>query len=55
VVAVDVLETKPLTAQTSDALAALRQAREGGHYAQIIAAQSHFDWLVDQLPRPARP
>lgn len=55
VVVVDILETKSLTAQASDALAALRQARAGGHYAQIIAAQSRFDWLVDQLPRPARP
>jgi hypothetical protein len=55
VVAVDVLETKPVTAQASDALAVLRQAREGGQYAQIVAAQSRFDWLIDQLPRPVRP
>jgi len=55
VVAVDVLETKQLAAQASDALAALRQARAGGHYAQIVAAQSRFDWVVDQLPAPARP
>ena len=54
-VAVDVLETKPVTAQASDALAALRQARESGQYAQIMAAQSRFDWLIDQLPRPVRP
>ncbi|MDT5276703.1 MAG: hypothetical protein QOE48_6344 [Mycobacterium sp.] len=51
----DVLETKPVTAQASDALAALRQARESGQYAQIMAAQSRFDWLIDQLPRPVRP
>jgi hypothetical protein len=55
VVVVDVLETKPVTAQASDALAALRQARESGQYAQIMAAQSRFDWLIDQLPRPVRP
>ncbi|MFZ3293131.1 MAG: hypothetical protein WA622_30155 [Mycobacterium sp.] len=28
---------------------------EGGQYAQIMAAQSRFDWLIDQLPRPVRP
>ena len=55
VVGVDVLDTKSLTAQATDALAALRRAREGGHYAQIVAAQSRFDWVVDQLPAPARP
>jgi hypothetical protein len=49
----DALETKPVTAQASDALAALRQAREGGQYRQIMAAQSRFDWLIDQLPRSA--
>lgn len=49
-----VLEKKPLTAQVTVALATLRQAREGRDSAQILAAQRRFDWLVDQLPRPAR-